>query len=376
MTYKIVLLLILSFCCDLFSHVENLDRLINNYEKNKSWYNSNSKAKVDLLNKIDKEILLNKKRSRDIKNNYFEKILDLIEKLKTEKEIDVIFDVPFIKENCPHKYRPSNPSIIKSQDGYYVISKAINFGCDGYFYAPLISGQPLNGRNFFLTYDKNFNLKSEKEISNFNGQIFGSDFYDDCRIFEYKDGYYFICSRVIFNLVNQALCQFCLDKIKIENALLLKGPNLKRHEKNWLPIFINNELCFIYLYEPYTILKRNINGECEIIRQENYNLDFSNFRGSAAPIEFDNGYLMMVHELNMVKNKRKYTHRFLYLDKDYNIKKLSRPFIFKHIGIEFCISMTIDHEAKELIVPIGIEDKEAKIYFYDLEYVKSLLRPV
>jgi hypothetical protein len=38
--------------------------------------------------------------------------------------------------------------------------------------------------------------------------------------------------------------------------------------------------------------------------------------------------------------------------------------------------MTLDHSGKELIVPIGIEDGEAYLYFFDCDTIRPLLYPL
>src|SRR5204862_471745 len=103
--------------------------------------------------------------------------------------------------------------------------------------------------------------------------------------------------------------------------------------------------------------------------------DFTRFRGSTPPIEFDEGYLLLVHE-HVDNGQRNYMHRFLFLDKDFNIKKMSLPFIFMHKGIEYCCGMTIDHTEKNLIMGLGIEDREAYLFITDLDTVRTLLEPI
>ena len=86
---------------------------------------------------------------------------------------------------------------------------------------------------------------------------------------------------------------------------------------------------------------------------------------------------MMVHEVvQMPDYSRCYLHRFVYLDKNFIIKTVSRPFTFTHFGIEFCCSMTIDHTGTQLIMAVGIEDREAYLGFVDLSIIRSLLHPL
>ena len=88
--------------------------------------------------------------------------------------------------------------------------------------------------------------------------------------------------------------------LHVEKLVPLKGIDPARCEKNWLPFVKNNELYAIYGYDPLIILKINREtGDCETVLNEEPDHDFSKFRGSAAPIAFDDGYLILVHEVVM-----------------------------------------------------------------------------
>ncbi|MBA3721551.1 MAG: hypothetical protein H0W88_04025 [Parachlamydiaceae bacterium] len=82
---------------------------------------------------------------------------------------------------------------------------------------------------------------------------------------------------------------------------------------------------------------------------------------------------MLTHEVVFKNELRYYLHRFLYLDKNLIVQKISKPFIFRHMGVEFCCGMTFDHSYKNLIMTIGIEDREAYFSIIDLDSVQSLL---
>jgi hypothetical protein len=158
----------------------------------------------------------------------------------------------------------------------------------------------------------------------------------------------------------------------------LLGPDPHRCEKNWLPFVKDGSLCAIYSCAPFTIYKPDLEtGDCEAVLSYEPDEDFSGFRGSAAPIKYKDGYLMLVHETVQFEDQsRNYLHRFLYLDKNFIVKQFSKPFIFFHRGIEFCCSMTIDHAGKELVMAVGVEDCQAYLYVVNLETVQSLLTPL
>lgn len=143
-----------------------------------------------------------------------------------------------------------------------------------------------------------------------------------------------------------------------------------------LPLNKDDAHYAIYEYDPSVINKINEeNGVCQAIFQDKPSHDFSNFHESGGPIEFDDGYLMIVHEC-VVDGQCYYLHRFLYLDKNFNIKKLSDPFVFLLKGIEFCCGMTLDPSVKRCIIPIKYEEMKACLFFVDLDTIRSLLKPL
>jgi hypothetical protein len=157
--------------------------------------------------------------------------------------------------------------------------------------------------------------------------------------------------------------------------VLLKGPDPFRCEKNWLPFVQKGTFYVIYSYDPFTIYKPDMQtGECELDLIYEPTHDFTQFRGSAGPIPFDDGYLILVHEVVHYPDfSRCYLHRFIYLDHRFFVKQVSKPFTFLHQGVEFCISMTLDHTGTQLVLPIGIEDSKAYLCLVDLKTIRSLL---
>ena len=103
-------------------------------------------------------------------------------------------------------------------------------------------------------------------------------------------------------------------------------------------------------------------------------IDLSQCRGTVAPIPFDEGFLMLVREV--VQNDQRYDlHRFIYIDKDLQIEKISKPFVFRHRGFEYCSSMTIDHASNACLLTICLE-RETYACSVDLHSLRSLLEPL
>jgi hypothetical protein len=164
----------------------------------------------------------------------------------------------------------------------------------------------------------------------------------------------------------------------VEKLIPLKGPDPYRCEKNWLPFIEDGLVHFIYSYDPFVIYTHDIDtGHCETSVHYHPDHDFSHMRGSAGPIAFDDGYLLLVHEVVLQSDySRCYLHRFMQLDSDFHAQKISKPFYFSHHGVEYCASMTLDHSGSELVLGIGIEDSEAYVYFFDCAMIRSLFYPL
>ena len=339
--------------------------------------------------KAASDLLLRKDTPWHIKAQAYENILFYVQNLKNTRFQPILIDLPPVIEHSTESYSPMNPSILKTQTGYKVICRTVNytqFGARDFF-----TNDPngyIRTRNYLLTYDKSFKLLSQQEIiDNLPREKYPSSIVlglEDCRIFEWNHSTWFSCGTRDTNPAGIPQISLCSipeatgETLSIDRLIPLDGPDPYRCEKNWLPFVEGGDLYFIYKYHPFTVYKPNLyTGSCETIIQYEPTHDLSLFRGSAGPIPFDNGYLLLVHEyVNHADSTRCYLHRFVYLDKHYMVKLVSKPFTFLHQGIEFCNSMTTDHTGKTLILALGIEDAKAYLCFTDLELVRSLLYPL
>jgi hypothetical protein len=340
---------------------------------------------ADSVADLDK-LLLNRDVPQAQKEVYIDRILPLVQNIKsvcrtsfelTKCLISINFTLPRLKDDI--LYNAFNPSIVRTTEGYDVMCRISNWTLPDY--RPIIPGDGIRNKIFFLRYDQEFNLLSEQEINiplHLSKHISLAYQVADCRIFHWNNSCWFLGVAKVSDTPKVALCKFdCFDGITpivVQSLQLFYGPQPFRWEKNWMPFLDGGKLKFVYSYDPFIVYEPDIEkGTCETVFTYKPTLDFSRFRGSAAPIDFENGYLMMVHERLRRYN---YVHRFLYLDKSFHITKITEPFTFTHSGVEFCLSMTIDHSGKNLAIPIGIEDKEAKLLLVDLEYVKELLNDI
>lgn len=334
-------------------------------------------------------LILKKNIPSYVKDFAYRTVLFYVSALKGARFDPIVIDLPKIRGGFFESFCPMNPSIQKVDDGYMVICRAVNYiqfggrdhkSCD-------IFDPTIRTRNFLVHYDKNFKVLSQPEIveklPRYRKENQPVEGLEDCRLMKLKEDFWFTCTA--YDISSKGVPQIALCKlaskgsekaVDVTQLTPLKGPDPLRCEKNWMPFVKDNEIHAIYSCDPFILYKPDPHtGECkEALRYEPKH-DFSSFRGSAPPIEFDGGYLMIVHEVAYT-NQRYYLHRLVFLDKDLQITKVSKPFVFLHQGIEYTCGMTIDHSGTKLIIPIGVEDRNAYLCTIGLDQIRSMLEPL
>ncbi len=353
-----------------------------------SYYTPNKEQGFEATNRL----VTNKETPEHIKQMGYRNMLFYVNNISNASFRPVEFTLPMVRADLGLTYKATNPSIIKTNDGYAVICKTVNYTQTGATnYTPIDPDVPklwgnIKTRNFLLKYNKDFKLLSQYELIDDlsdklklpnRGGVFDIE---DCRIFR-ADPVQFTCT--VFDMtpdnpVEIGLCSAAKtpvnQSLRLESIIPLKGPQPGRVEKNWLPFLKDNVMNVIYSYDPFIIYA--VDQQTGALREHvkyTPKCDLSSFRGSSGPVPFDNGYLVIVHEV-VFNQDRFYLHRFLYLDKDFKIEKMSLPFTFKHVGIEFCGGMAMDHTGSHVLMGVGIEDAEAFIVSVDVETIKSMLR--
>lgn len=354
-----------------------------------AFYTSKPEEGLNAINRL----MIKKGVPYHAKEQAYHNILFYVKCLDNASYRLVPIDTPFIRQDGGHRFNPMNPTIKKTDEGYDMICRTVNYIQIGAkHFQSLDFTDPTNKiitRNFLLKLDPGFNLLSQQEIiedlSREHRSFMNCEGLEDCRMFHFQDSVWFTCTTLDTSICSKPQISLCKladettsDTIHVEQLIALMGPNPCRCEKNWLPFVKDDQFHVIYSYEPLVIYKPNVEkgfhdiGHSEVLVRHSSKYDFSRFSGSAPPIEFDDGYLILVHEI-AYEDQRIYMERFVYLDRDLNIKKASKPFIFLHKGIEYCCGIAIDHEEKNLVMSIGIEDREAYLCTVDLNTVRTML---
>ena len=162
---------------------------------------------------------------------------------------------------------------------------------------------------------------------------------EDLRLYRKNDKLYFTatsCREYIENKVCIVHGEYDVENKSYDNIAPIQSPINSDCEKNWVNIPGTDD--FIYSWHPLRIGK---------IREDKFYFSkeietppvFSLFRGSATPILIDNVWWTLVHFVEYCQ-PRKYYHCIVQLEqKSFKVLKVSLPFVFKELGIEFCISV-------------------------------------
>lgn len=329
-------------------------------------------------------LLLKRDVPSNVKEQSIRNLLFYVENLKSATFLPINIELPPISESSAERYYLMNPTIQRVDDGYRLICRTVNFSSRGGI--EYKSRDPLDDtirtKNYLCHFGQDLKLVSQKEIiedlprDRLNTRVQGLE---DCRLAILNNENWFLASTydVPPGTIVQVLCKLSSQSndssVKVESLVALAGNKPNRTEKNWLPFAKDDKLYAVYLSDPFLIYQINTStGACEKAVEYEPKSDFSRFRGSAAPIKFDDGYLMLIHEV-IFQDQRYYTHRFVYMNKDFVIEKVSKPFTFLHKGIEYCCGMTLSHTGKNCILTVGIEDKAGFFCIVDVNSVRSSL---
>jgi len=103
---------------------------------------------------------------------------------------------------------------------------------------------------------------------------------------------------------------------------------------------------------------------------------FRHLRGSAPPVELEDGLWTLTHIVAPTA-PRTYLHCWVVLDK-VTLKplKASRPFWFKHRGIEYCLGVCVAAGGKSLHCFVSVWDRETWMCALDVTDLRRGLRDI
>jgi hypothetical protein len=190
-----------------------------------------------------------------------------------------------------------------------------------------------------------------------NLHSYGAYFYglEDIRLYEIDGEIRFIATNINYSPSGHnkmIVGQYDPETQCYADCRLLEPPYDSWCEKNWIPVIQNDLITgkssekFIYKWHPMEIgqIKYNNGGLNQLEIIDRYNIrepEFHRVRGST-PFVLSAGYLVGIVHFSECTLPRRYYHILVALD-PVTLKpmKYSETFHFLHVGIEFCIGLTI-----------------------------------
>ena len=294
-----------------------------------------------------------------------------------------------LRYNMATHYEPSSSSIIPwgvsgahtghagmLGDGFRIMLRGVNYSIDKNGGYHMRHGDNIvRTLNYLLDTDKNFKVLRGVEIHDKSGvklhdkNILGME---DLRLFGDK---YFLCTYPQLTESNNYRVAWGTydDQTGEVTRIVPLMPNYEvRCEKNWLPFMNGDKIYIIYAIGPFQLYELNPeNGEMTEIAHKDMSENYINdFRGSAPPIPYKDGWLATIHQV-YYSTPRKYFHRFVFYDKEFKTMKYSKPFYIVKPGIEF--NLSICHSDNGLLMTYSHHDADAHLAVVDYEVVDEML---
>lgn len=284
--------------------------------------------------------------------------------------------------SAPENYKPGNISLARHGQGFVALIRCVNYDLleSGYF--DRHGDTSFRQRILLLYLDERFQIVSSTEVLPPEdmppAQHLDSLGFEDARPFIWRRNLWCVACVRQFNeegraeMVLARIDGTSQGKFVLTDWRVLASVMPVRWEKNWMPQLIDDELRFIYSVDPTRILSES----GVILFQEPAAIAVENFRGGSQAIPFDDGWLMLIHECEIVGRKRNYLHRFIWLDANCRLARLSRRFFFRRIASEFAAGLAWHVTGKHLVISFGIDDREPTLAVVRTDDVRAVLSTI
>jgi hypothetical protein len=275
----------------------------------------------------------------------------------------------------------TNPSVAVWNGATYAIARNVNYKItpEGRYDIP--GDGTIETRNYLLRLDSELrHPEAYCEIrtpSNMPAPLYALvRGFEDQRLFMWRGSFW--CSATVRELNPDGLCEIVLGRIdspfsetcNLTDWRVLNPAGPRRHQKNWMPRVESEKLQFIYSSDPVEVVDDHGRQVCKTDPK----FELSHLRGGSQAIAFDGGWLMLTHEVARFNEQRIYLHRFLWLDPSITEQRVSEPFYFESLGIEFAAGLALHSDAKRLVVSFGVHDARALIGTLLADEVRAELR--
>jgi len=282
----------------------------------------------------------------------------------------------------PEGYTPGNVSIVRTSAGFVALVRAVNYDLlpNGYF--DRRGDTSFRQRIIALHLDEQLRVLGSVEVLSPKDMPLPKHLdslgFEDPRPFTWRGDLWSVSS--VRQLNDEGRAEMVLARVDRKSAdqyvfadwrVLASGMPV-RWEKNWMPQVVGADLRFIYSTDPTRI----ISDSGVTLFSESAPIAADNFRGGSQAIPFDGGWLMLIHEWELIGERRNYFHRFLWLDANGRVARLSLRFFFIRIASEFATGLAWYSTGEHLVISFGIDDHEPTLAIVHANDVNATLLSV
>lgn len=313
--------------------------------------------------------------------------------VKWSKEY-VVADMSLLEEGVPEEikeYKSLNPSLLrKDDDSFYLNIRIVNWRVNPVGFNQYFSPHPKNKfktKNLLAViandgeYVERPRLvaKGSVDLKKIRGHHI--DGFEDCRLFHHEGN----TLRFITNYTKnnpQGAMRLSIGTIDIEKTeytslIPVTGHGDNLTQKNWLIYDVEDGIAkAIYHYEPFTLVTIDLStGIVTALAEAKLPIRGGEFRGSAGPVPFDDGYLIVIHQVFLKEHGgRRYFHRFIQLDKDYLPIGMSEAWYLQSQDIEYVSTMVALKD--EILIGYGLCDRCACISSIPNDIIRRMIVPI
>ena len=284
--------------------------------------------------------------------------------------------------DAPSGFKAGSVSVLRDKNGFILAVRAVNFTLLENGAYDLHGDTSFRSRILLLNLDRDFAVTSAAEVHEpENMPVPQHDKYrgfEDPRLFQWRDDLWCVCS--VCELSTDGRSQMILaridrsvpDRFAFNDWRVLVSGVTPRWEKNWMPQVIGDELRFVYSLDPMRI----ITEAGKIVHHEVPAIAAENFKGGSQVVPFDGGWLMLIHEWEPVGGWRQYLHRFVWLDDQYQLRRVSRRFFFKQVACEFASGLAWHVDEERLVISFAVDEREPHLASVEADDVRAVLLDV
>ena len=298
--------------------------------------------------------------------------------------------------------KPNDPYIdYNNGDKYFALVRAINYTVTWQDHQYNISkptdsteaDDTLFSKMLLFKINNNngkYNFSFINEIKDLSRTICTSKYHgwEDCRVIRANKEIWI--SGIVSDSEINGNPRICLGQLDLAKLAIVKSYALERKlgsimEKNWLPYQINNNIIsFVYSYQPFILANVDLNQAKALDNSSlhnyltpvqfttiNQDIDLSNLEGSAAPIDYKDGKLILTHFSYKFENRYYYRFVILFTNNEFKVLTKTLPFYFEFEGIEFSLSWILQND--KLLITSSSLDNYPKLVVLSLTELDTML---